>query len=284
VVKESWTQLFPKPAPSSRTGQELDYDAESDRVIMFGGCHQYWIGYGCENDETFVFDPKKITWKRMSDGPKGLLGARMVYDAESDRMILFGGLDFRAWVYLADTWAYDYNTDTWTEMTPSESPPGRNYQAMTYDAKADRVLTWGGMYPDDLPLPESVWAYDYNTNTWKERVPVGDYPKSRDYAQMAYDAESDITILFGGLEMAYPDGSIDTDVGTWAYDYNSNTWQKMNPVTEPPSLSRHAMVYVKDIDRIILFGGESADGIDYNFSSEFWMYDYNTNTWTNLNP
>ena len=44
----------------------------------------------------------------------------MAYDAESDRVILFGGVPQND-----DTWAYDLNTNTWTLMEPAARPsPG----------------------------------------------------------------------------------------------------------------------------------------------------------------
>ncbi len=111
--------------------------------------------------------------KGLSKHPGGLLA----YDAELDRIILFGGYDATR-TYLNDTWAYDFNSDTWTEMKPSTSPPSRNYHAMAYDATADRVLVWdsSSVYPDDV----SMWSYDFHTNTWQEMKPGdGAYPLSR---------------------------------------------------------------------------------------------------------
>jgi hypothetical protein len=273
---ESWAQMFTKPEPSDRVPDALAYDAESDRIIMYGGglMGNLWM------EETWSYDHNTISWKRMARGPKNHLGTRIAYDSESDRIILFGGLG-KDWLFHDDTWAYDYNTNTWEEMKPLVSPPGTNFQAMTYDSKADRVLTWGGVYIDGTPLPASMWAYDYNTNTWEERkTGDGPYPKTRDYAVMAYDAQSDRTILFGGLPIEDPD----EEVGTWAYDYNTNTWQEMNPILEPPYVSQHAMVYSVATDRVILFGGLLDSGIPNDFTDEFWAYDYENNKWTDLTP
>jgi N-acetylneuraminic acid mutarotase len=91
--------------------------------------------------DTWAYDYNTNTWKEMAKGPPKHLGARLAYDSESGRIILFGGSDIATWRYINDTWSYDFNTDTWTEMKPATSPPGRNYQAMIYDAKSDRVLT-----------------------------------------------------------------------------------------------------------------------------------------------
>ena len=148
------------------------------------------------------------------------LGSRLAYDADSDRIILFGGSDWNS--LMNDTWAYDFNTDTWTDMKPDISPPARNYHGMTYDVESDRVLIWGSMGTDLEPFDASVWAYYYNTNTWEHRQPVDPYAEMRIYPALAYDAESDRTILYGG----FPEGD-----QTWAYDYNTNTWTRMNPAT-----------------------------------------------------
>jgi hypothetical protein len=38
------------------------------------------------------------------------------------------------------TWAYDFDTNIWTQMAPEVSPPGMNYHPMAYDVEADRVI------------------------------------------------------------------------------------------------------------------------------------------------
>ena len=85
---------------------------------------------------------------------------------------------------------------------------------------------------------------------------------------MAYDAGSDRGILFGGTG-----GS-----ETWAYDFNSNTWTKMNPVVHPSGRWGHVMAYDEESKRVVLFGG----GTGITPSNETWAYDFNSNTWTHM--
>jgi N-acetylneuraminic acid mutarotase len=222
-------------------------------------------------NETWAYDYNTNTWTRLTDGPKGHLGARLAYDAESDRIILFGGFNPLGRVY-DDTWAYDFNSDTWTEMKPSTSPPGRNYQAMAYDDKADRVLMYGGSDFDGPHL--SLWAYDFNTNTWQERFPSEPHPSGREYPVMVYDASRTDAHLrrdFSGIA-----GS-----EIWSYDYNTNTWTMFEPSNGPGYRSRHAMVYSPATDRLILFGGQVEHTL-FKYSNETWTYDLNTNIWTNM--
>ena len=269
VTANKWTQMKPPSGPTRRSAATLTYDAESDRVILYGG------GIPSNNwglADTWAYDFNTNIWKQMANGPANHLGDRLAYDAESDRIILFGGYDM-AGFYVNDTWAYDFNSDTWSEMKPRTSPPGRNYHAMAYDARADRVLVWGS--DSDTPVDNSIWSYNFNTNTWQEKKPgAGAHPVSRDYPVMAYDTESDRMILYGGFPLGDE---------TWAYAYKTNTWTKLEPNTVPGKLSRHAIVYSTAADRVIVFGGQvgSTQG---KYSGETWAYDYNTNTWTNVTP
>lgn len=231
-------------------------------------------------DETWAYDYNTNTWTEMAKGPANHIGAQLAYDAESDRIILFGGVHVEGQFFYTDTLAYDFNSDTWTEMAPSTSPPGRSFAAMVYDAAADRVLMWGGVDIAGLnPVDESVWAYDFNSNTWQEILPGdGPLPLGRDYPTMVYDVESDRTILFGGIT-----GKAEGGDDTWAYDYNSNTWTELDPSLNPGMLSRHAMTYSTAADQVVLFGGKFGNHPN-EFLRETWTYDYNTNTWTNVTP
>lgn len=274
VTANKWTQMKPPSGPTGRAAADLVYDAESDRVILFGGGDRATWGL----TDTWAYDYNTNTWVEMAKGPEKHLGARLAYDAESDKIILFGGYDTSnsSDSYYNDTWAYDFNSNTWTEMKPTTSPPGRNYQAMTYDAKVDRVLMWGCLDIDRWkPVDESIWSYDFNTNTWQEIKPGELWPSGRDYPAMAYDAKSDRTILYGGSK-----GGDET----WAYDYNTNTWAKLEPSMVPGDLSRHAIVYSTADDRVILFGGQVGFTDEFNYTDKVWSYDFNTNTWTDVTP
>ena len=147
--------------------------------------------------------------------------------------------------FINETWVYDFNANTWTEMKPKASPPGRSYQGMTYDSKADRVLIWGGLdEKGEKPVDESMWAYDFNTNTWTEMKPGdGMHPAGRDMPQLVYNTKADRTILYGGTH----GGS-----ETWAYDYNTNTWKEM--AKGPSGYLGIRLAYDSESDRTILFG------------------------------
>lgn len=72
---------------------------------------------------TWAYDLDTDTWEEMAPavGPPRRTGHMMAYDHDSDRVILFGGITASDDA-LGDTWSYDFNNDSWAEMTPVSSP------------------------------------------------------------------------------------------------------------------------------------------------------------------
>lgn len=211
------------------------------------------------------------TWTNMNptSKPSGIAEHAMAYDSQSDKIILFGGRNTLP--SLGDTWAYDYNTNTWTNMSPTNKPSGREFPAMAYDSQGDRMILFGGLYGSPVG---DTWAYDYNNNTWTD-MNSANGPSARYSHAMVYDSQNDRIILFGGAKSL---NSFSDD--TWSYNYNTNTWTNMSPMTKPTALAWHAMAYDSRSDRTILFSGKP----DGPALDETWAFDFNNDTWTNLNP
>ncbi len=272
-----WTKMGPAVPPFPRLYVRMAYDNESDRIVLFGG--EVWgavwgTGYPSDSDETWAYDFNTNTWTNMSpsSGPSGRGSHMMAYDSESDRVIAFGGrlLDGKP---LADTWAYDFNSNTWTDMNPTAGPAARFDAAIAYDIESDRVILFGGNLPG---RSDETWAYDFNSNTWTDMNPTA-RPTARFQAAMAYDIESDRAILFGGnLYDSTPPFANDT----WAYDLNTNSWVARVPSVNPGPRGNHAFAYDYESDRLVLHGG--ANG--YAVLGDTWLYDFNSDTWKDAAP
>ena len=199
----------------------------------------------------------------------------MAYDSQSDRIVLFGGGDGAA--TFGDTWAYDFGANTWMNKNPKgQKPSPRVNPAMAYDSGSDRIVLFGG-YTDAGQNSDETWVYDLNANRWTQKAPV-DSPSPRYAAAMAYDADSDQVVLFGG-------GTWGTGVtfdDTWAYDVDSDTWQLRDlppPATyiHPWQRRDHTMVYHSASDRVVLCGGWPVSDFDVEPTH---TYDYDANEWT----
>lgn len=283
--ENAWTKMAPASQPTaSGFGPGLAYDGESDRTILFGGNLNYPCFTSCTyNNETWAYDVDSATWTEKSPTPRGPSArtlSGMTYDAASDRVILFAGrVDATV---LNDTWAYDFNANSWTERVPTSAPPARHVHSMVYAIRSDRVILFGGLQSLETSSElADTWAYDYGTNTWTVRASG---PPARFVAPMAYDAESDRVILFGGETDSAPVHRNDT----WAYDFTNDTWTEMDPPTSPPGGSAGAMAYDAASDRVILFGGQTVSGgarkatFGFEETDATWAYDFNANTWTLL--
>ncbi len=275
-VKNLWTKKSPAIHPAGSHGGSMVYDSKADRMIL-----------SLPTDDTaapgtpmatWAYDLKKDTWERRAEGPMMMAGGQLLaYDAESDRTIMFGGMAVPEWQERDVTWAYDYNTNTWTNMQPFKHPEGIDSVGMVYDSKADRVVLWGdyGRKWYNASLEDAVWTYDYNTNTWQKfDHHKTDGPLVRDYNKLAYDEVADKIIMYGGYWFGNDE--------TWVYDLNTDTWEQMLPAANPGPLSVYSMVYVKDINKTILFGG--GDLGTYEFKTDTWSYDLGANTWTLVYP
>ncbi len=273
-----WINRTAAPSPPRRNHSPLVYDNESDRVILFSG----WVENPTTNrfhNDTWAYDSNTNTWINRTPltMPPGRGGHLLAYDGESDRVILFGGAKSGGGSTLVtrqDTWVYDWNTNTWTNMSPSVMPSGRLEASIAYDTESDLLILFAG-YTDGGIYSDETWTYDYNTNTWTNMNPTT-HPSPRQSAPMAYDVESDKCIIMGGWH------NLDFLKETWAYDVNSNTWTQMNPTPHPEATS-YGLSYDVESDCIIAFGGAKVRSNDWDLTSDTWAYDFNTDTWTNMN-
>jgi N-acetylneuraminic acid mutarotase len=280
----NWTNLNPSEKPYPSTWGAMAYDSESEKIIQFGGVPRN----GEASNQTWAYDYTENTWtERDPNETPGMRGAHvMAYDSESDVVIMHGGYLAKGWndegiyIHYNDTWAYNYNTNTWTNMTPTGLDIGLAEAQITYDSESDRVIMFGGFfispYGDYNPdyYSEETWAYDYNTNTW-ENITTTIHPGHRVDHEMAYDSESDRVILVGGWIMQ---GYTDLQYETWAFDYNTKTWEEMDPSITEGRLA-HKIAYDSESDLVILFGGINTTNINIIYN-DVYIYDYNNNNWT----
>ncbi len=245
----------------------MAYDAESDRVILFGGAEGYIESDKPLND-TWSYDADFDRWTRLSPStvPPARSSHAMAYDEASDRVILFGGTTGVFEPPLGDTWTFDLNSNTWENLSSADSPGGRYASAMAYAAKSDRTVLFGGVTldfesPDPYPshvILNDTWMYDSSTNAWNNRTPSGS-PPAKIVQGAAYDSESDrLVLVLGAL----------SDSETWAYDVANNTWTGMVPEFSPPLGPMFGIAYNAAADRILTVAGRA------------WAYDLNSNNWS----
>lgn len=266
----SWELIGDIPPLDALIGYGLD--TESGQVVAFN----------LVPTETWSYDLSTQNWELRSpakqpettpENPR--FGAPMAYDAESDRLILFGGGS--PWFMYGDTWAYDYNTDTWEEMSPENPPSPRGMYATAYDAESDRVLLWGGFTgteEDDVRM----WAYDYNTDTWEGLENVDGPQEHHERHGMVYLPHLDRILMYSG--MLEDEGVLPAQ--TWLYDYNTNTWTEVETPNSPPAMGMYGMAYDPTSEKVVVFGGEMTSKYARDISNDIWVFDAETNDWAHV--
>jgi hypothetical protein len=288
TTSNRWYMAEPGGNPEARFGQAIAFDDQSGALVLFGGATGPGTFCGLvrrcatqETADTWWFFPDTGVWNQApgSGGPSPRFGAAAGYDAGSDRIVLFGGSraqGFSAVLY-DDTWAYDFETDTWTQMSPENAPPPRAYAAITYDPGIDRILLWGGSGVD-TEIDGSLWAYDLETDTWTEMTPGEDAPSPMWDATLVYADVIGRSVLIGGegpIERQIAEGVTATEIGlndvVWVFEASTGRWSRREPLAG--GVAGHAAAYDSETERIVVVAwGTTA------------LYDPVADTWEDVSP
>ncbi len=95
----------------------MAYDNESDRLVLYGGEYESML-----SNQTWSYDFNSNQWTSITPAvsPPPLSYHQLVYDSESDLVVLFGGITVNSEmdsVWNNETWTYDLNSNTWTQMS-----------------------------------------------------------------------------------------------------------------------------------------------------------------------
>jgi hypothetical protein len=192
------------------------------------------------------------------DGPVGGPWSTAVFDENRGVMVLYGGMTG------AETWEYD--GFSWTRIATAVSPPARRGHRMVYDSSRRRVLLFGGARRADGELLDDLWRY--RGVSWR-RVETAVSPRPRTEASLAYDAQNDLVILFGGLGDA-----ADLD-DTWVFD--GSAWRIVSSPRAPAARHGHHMAYDAFRQLTVMHGGTSAElttlhlNDTWEFDGEVWQ-------------
>lgn len=180
--------------------------------------------------------------------------AAMVYDADRERAVLFGGWGWDP-ADKGDTWAWD--GAMWNWLT-DDGPPPQHRHSMAYDRRRKVIVLLG-------------WSLDagYNSETWEFdgeewRFRTSDGPPYRFEPALAYDEVRGVVVLFGGFTGSSYRGD------TWEWD--GETWT-LRSTTGPPARSRHGMTFDSARGVTVLFGGTSSTFLNFSVLDDSWEWD-----------
>jgi len=239
LQRTTWT-----PGPPSRTAHALAYDGANGTILLFGGFDASG-GLLCD---TWQWDGEQ--WSEVlpsgpSPGPRA--GHRMVYDRQRRRIVLNGGIG-PGLTYFSDTWEWDGTA--WEKRAPQLPglPIGGGHELVYDSARCTTVLFGGSVQTDDgWDETDQTWLYD--GDSWKLVTGLESEPSRRYSHRMAYDAERELVVLFGGVVG-------DSTLGD-LWEWDGSSWHEYFPGDSvwPAARYGHEMAFDTVRRRVVLHGG-----------------------------
>jgi hypothetical protein len=213
----TWSELSPATSPTARFGASMAYDPGTGQLVLFGGRNtSEALG------DTWAWNG--ITWANVSApaDPPGRSNASMAYDPGTGQLVLFSGYDGNINADLNDTWTW--NGSTWTQLSPSTSPPARDDASMAYDPGTGQLVLFGG-YANGGGLSDT-WIYEVlpsNTITVTSTAPADAAVGGLTYTPTATATSGDSVVITSATtsECTINSGAVTfVGSGTCTLDFN----------------------------------------------------------------
>jgi hypothetical protein len=247
------TDLSASYQPSERRFPSMTFDEQRGEIVLFGGQsgERYFA-------ETWTFSRGLWAKKTPANSPESAW-TTIAYMPKKQRVVMVNGArasrlsgeDAKA---IRDTWTWD-GAD-WTKL-PAQLPI-RAGHVMTYDAKREHLLLFGGY---DLTARNDTWIFD--GSEWRE-VASATPPSGRFGGGLAYFPDIDRSILVGGV----PDQALRVtvrDAGSW----DGTNWSPEISGGNDVTFARGGVGIVYDSQRKVLVmpGGANNSAV----SGDVWL-------------
>ncbi len=265
-----WFQLDDAPI-DARMGHMMVYDEASARILVLGGASSWTDEVPDGPSDVWAYDQNNGVWEEVVPRvdevpqapetiPQDIVFAAGFYDRRNQSVVQLGGVGFQF-----KTWRWDSGREYWQDISlPTIIHTLTNSTKAFYDDAQEQVVFYCGEcseYADGKGV-----LLGWNGYSWHDIVVAGDGPNPiHDYA-MAYDAENEMAILFGGYHDTEPLNQTWLLAGSDSY----YSWHERpaSPVVDPPNYA--AMSYDTNRQQMIL----QAIYIDSNVPENSYTNDY----------
>jgi len=203
------------------------------------------------------------------------LGKNYDYDPDTKAFYFFtAGRTFR----------YDPISRIWADLQPATNPETTLggtllWSSICYHQAERRFVLFGGGNVQTERGDPGTWTYSPASNEWSQ-LDIAVQPPQRANSQLAYDAEYQKIVMFGGdqLDQLLAD--------TWILDLAGKKWEQLSITRSPSPRAGHLLAWLPKARKILLLGGytyTSATGyverLYQPLPLESWLFDVSTKQW-----
>lgn len=232
-----WAERATTGGPGARASFGLAFDADAARITLTGG----YSGRPSYPLDTWDWDGASWTLRRATLLPQAPLEPRLVWDATRHRLTLVASLETRA---LTGT--------QWAAFKPSY----RQRSAVAFDSRRGVLVLFGGNVITnsiDNDITNETW--EWNGSVWSLRSPATS-PPVRYGGGLAFDAQRQRIVLFGGSsKLQQPGGVMGDDFDdTWEWDGTTWTQRQLTGPRPAAGVATGRLVFHQADQHMVLVG------------------------------
>ncbi|MBE50205.1 MAG: hypothetical protein CMP51_00675 [Flavobacteriales bacterium] len=240
--------------------------------ITFSNDNFGFVVAGSYLDDMYKYDPSNDTWTQLQDFPA--VGRGYSYGVTVGNKAYMGLGSTDNGLYPNDWWEYDMDNDIWTQKSNFPGN-GRNHPAMI--VVGNKIYM--GCGSNNNGNLGDWWEYDINTDSWTQKP---DLPGNNRHHPFYFGIGNYAYVGFGHGSVSGPGSNPSTSSyiynDFYRYDPSNDAWMQMNNF---PSEARVAGTQLSYQGKGYVLSGDGDDHGPLD-SGEFWEYDPNSDSWTQL--
>lgn len=260
--------------PSARCHHTFISTREVDLSLLFGG-----FSFARRFNDVWEYDGATQRWNEISTSgtrPERRCLHMSAFIVSTGQMLVYGGIQGAGTLandYFSDTHLFDQKSSSWQRL---DIPgPGNLRGAVAfYSTSDDAVYMWGGLHVNSLP--NELWRFEVESNTWAEVATRGDRPAGREDPIYFWDDQRSQLFIASGASTL---GAIRLLDDAYLLDLSTLEWQELQLSPRPGVRWRPSVSYSDSTSTGFVFGGWLDFGGNDSLN-DTWSFDFENRQWS----